>query len=483
MAAITDKHPQTTSSSILHSQQAPTRRPRALTIPLPEGINETQVIEKVRVHQQPQQPTSLMGKVFQRNQKAKCEPSISFVVKTVTQQTYDQQQSPLCRLPYDVRLKIWEACLSDHRWHIGCEPTKLRLLGLECNGCHLATDLHCRIDTDMNGRTLRGRLKAVGRLSLLQVCRTVPQDFVDECRYSETVPLLYKDNVFDFNDIKDVRSMSYSVPSSRFNLIRTLKLDWTLERMSRRDTYKMFLRRYDLWVNDCAILANMKGLTNLYLCLRGEQLKEGKELDAVFSPLAMISAKMFELWLPDTTRWKEEDIPSELSSRPAFKIRLLTYDELIPPPGVPNRHNVYHASWSPRLKATRLPLWLMGAQMYPLDLQMSVWKIQSTFMRQLITSPLLVFPPSVTIPRHATCATRYTVTSNQLKTPNATNDQTRVLPARIEQNPAIPDDPETEATICRELGRLIMQHTASSEAMDVLQAAKIAVDPLIAIEI
>lgn len=162
-------------------------------------------------------------------------------------------------------------------------------------------------------------------------------DSIDECRYSETVPLLYKDNVFDFNDIKDVRSMSYSVPSSRFNLIRTLKLDWTITRMSRRDPCKALLCQYNFWVNDCAVLANMKGLTELYLCLHGQQFKQqGSELDAVFSPLGMIPAKMFELWLPDTTRWEEEDIPSELSSRPTFKIRLLPYDKLVPPPGTPS---------------------------------------------------------------------------------------------------------------------------------------------------
>lgn len=156
------------------------------------------------------------------------------------------------------------------------------------------------------------------------------QDSVDDCRYSETVPLLYKDNVFDFNDFKDLRSMSYSVPSSRFNLIRTLKLSRTLERMSRRDTYKTLLCRYELWVNDCAILANMKGLTNLYLYLRGEQFKDGKEMDTIFSPLGMVSAETLELWLPDTTRWEKKDIPSQLSSRPAFKIRLLTQVELAP---------------------------------------------------------------------------------------------------------------------------------------------------------
>ncbi|PLN85448.1 hypothetical protein BDW42DRAFT_160474 [Aspergillus taichungensis] len=329
MAESIDERYQTTSSSYLHSQQASTRRPRALTIPLPEGRNETQVIQKVIVHQQPEPPTSFMGKVFPRNQKGKCETNISFVVKTVIQQTYDQQQSPLCRLPYDVRLKIWQACLSGHRWHIGCEPTKLRLLGLECNDHHLPTDLFCRIDPYMDGRTLRSSLKAVGRLSLLQVCRLV---------YSETVPLLYKDNVFEFNDFKDVRSMSYSVPSSRFNLIRTLKLSWTLERMSRRDTYKGLFYRYNLWANDCAILANMKGLTNLYLYLRGEQFREGKEMDAVFSPLGMVSAKMFELWLPDTTRWEEKDIPFQLASRPAFKIHLFTHDKLAPMGGVPSSY-------------------------------------------------------------------------------------------------------------------------------------------------
>ena len=173
MAAIIDERHQTTSSSCLNSQQASTRRPRALTIPLPEGRNETQIIDKVIVHQQPGPPPRSMEKIFQRNQQRKCETNVSFVVKTVIQQTYNQRQSPLCRLPYDLRLKIWQVCLSGQRWHINCEPTKLRLLGLECNGHHLPSDLHCRVDPYMHGRTLRGRLKAVSRLSLLQVCRFV----------------------------------------------------------------------------------------------------------------------------------------------------------------------------------------------------------------------------------------------------------------------------------------------------------------------
>lgn len=64
-----------------------------------------------------------------------------------------------------------------------------------------------------------------------------------------------------------------------------------------------------------------------------------------------------------------------------------------------------------------------------------------------------------------------------------TSDQLRALVAKAEENPAILDDPETEAIICREIGELITQHMANAKDMDDEQIAKVAIDSLMSIEI
>ncbi|KAJ5291615.1 Fum1p [Penicillium angulare] len=64
-----------------------------------------------------------------------------------------------------------------------------------------------------------------------------------------------------------------------------------------------------------------------------------------------------------------------------------------------------------------------------------------------------------------------------------TNDHLKALLAKVEQNPAILDEPETEITIQRELGRLITQHMNNMEDMDDVKTAQIAIDSLMSIEI
>lgn len=63
------------------------------------------------------------------------------------------------------------------------------------------------------------------------------------------------------------------------------------------------------------------------------------------------------------------------------------------------------------------------------------------------------------------------------------SDHLRALIAKAEENPAILDDPETEAIICREIGGLITQHMANAKDMDDEQIAQVAIDSLMSIEI
>ncbi|KAJ5953343.1 Fum1p [Penicillium verhagenii] len=82
---------------------------------------------------------------------------------------------------------------------------------------------------------------------------------------------------------------------------------------------------------------------------------------------------------------------------------------------------------------------------------------------------------------------RYSLHHNMKSTKNSNaelqSDHLRMLIAQAEENPAILDDPETEALIRREMGKLITQHMATAKDMDDEQIANIAVDSLMSIEI
>ncbi|KAJ5918606.1 Fum1p [Penicillium verhagenii] len=82
---------------------------------------------------------------------------------------------------------------------------------------------------------------------------------------------------------------------------------------------------------------------------------------------------------------------------------------------------------------------------------------------------------------------RYSLHHNIKSTKDSTaqpqSDHLRTLIAQAEGDPAILDDPETEALIRREMGKLITQHMATAKDMDDEQIANIVVDSLMSIEI
>jgi acyl carrier protein len=65
----------------------------------------------------------------------------------------------------------------------------------------------------------------------------------------------------------------------------------------------------------------------------------------------------------------------------------------------------------------------------------------------------------------------------------ASSDRLKALLLKIEHDPSLLDEVESQTLIRRELGRLITQHMANAEDLDDEQTAKIAVDSLMSIEI
>ena len=93
--------------------------------------------------------------------------------------------------------------------------------------------------------------------------------------------------------------------------------------MSRKEIYKGSVANYRRWDAVCSILAGIHGLETLCLVIYGDQLRAGREVDAVFYPLAKIQPQIMQLWLEREAHWQPGDIPTEMYSLPGFGIRLL----------------------------------------------------------------------------------------------------------------------------------------------------------------
>ncbi|TQB67718.1 hypothetical protein MPDQ_004912 [Monascus purpureus] len=192
------------------SSTLPNRPRRALTIPLTDKGREVIRVTFER-RDKPKEPdqSGFIRTLWQRKQPQKKAWIKTPVVHRVPQETYNQEQSPLFQLPFDIRLMIWKECLAGCRWHIGLNDLKLK--GCECNGTHTMTEI-----------------------------------------------------------------ISYE---------------------RRRD-------------------------------MDGVSIPSGTEVDAIFHPLAKITARTMTIWLAYDAKWEVGDIPTELSARPGFRIRQMSYRKL-----------------------------------------------------------------------------------------------------------------------------------------------------------
>jgi hypothetical protein len=227
------------------------------------------------------------------------------LLRHVQQQTYDQSASLLfARLPIEVRRLIWTNVLGGNLLHIARAPK--RLIAIACVGTadpQSATRKHnCWGWTSnplIQSRTPGFYLgpfddspaKPANLLPLLQSCRKA---------YTESISILYQDNVFDLNHIDTLFYLQRSVLPQRLAEIHSLNLSWNF-------TYPIAISPvpYNLatWAEACGVLASLPELQTLRVRLTGGDVSPGEDRKNRWGPLLeamkkIKSVREFEVSLP-----------------------------------------------------------------------------------------------------------------------------------------------------------------------------------------
>jgi len=143
-------------------------------------------------------------------------------------------------------------------------------------------------------------------------------DPVLTCRrlYSESIPILYSHNIFDFDQRESLYSLSITILPERFNMIRRIQLHH-LTNPADLDLPEV----WTLWLQIWGIIASMQGLRELRIsfAIRGfgrlADMREDGLQEKVMAPLRAVTIpKVFEVQVP----W----YPSEMENAP-FRLRRL----------------------------------------------------------------------------------------------------------------------------------------------------------------
>jgi hypothetical protein len=270
-------------------RQLPRERPRALTCPLEESSRSWN----------------------------------PFKILSVKQQTSDQSQSALiARLPPEIRYLIWAEVMGGHLFHIA--RAHKRLLAIKCaenfepdletrfHGCWGRANSFFEMRSTASfyiGQREGHPAKPANLLPLLQTCRIT---------YTETISVLYTDNIFDINHVDTLLYLRQSVLPQRLKQIRLVNFIWNF-------TYSLAAPApYDLatWCKACNILASFSGLQELSVHLTGTFFEFGahrkEEWEPLLDALRVIKAtKKFDVLMP----WSE-DVCAEVAKEGGYPFRL-----------------------------------------------------------------------------------------------------------------------------------------------------------------
>lgn len=281
----------------------------------------------------------------------------------IPQSTSNQDHSPLfARLPAEIRSMIWEHLLCGLRLHI--VRARKRLLAIRCDKVPVfEPDLHeCRhscwaitttsrlVYTPTSGHYLGPvdgeECEYANLVPILKTCRLMYagpmdgnrnwHDAADQLsRYSETVDLIYRKNMFDIDNLDTIISLSRTVMFSRLNLIRVLRLQysfrfyiWSLYDPSAKDKDPAPYNA-KTWIEACNVLAGLIGLEELYMHLGGYLPFDDpsgswtpKLAEPLFKPLIQVrQTRIFDIsvpWAEDTElkrKYEIEGAPFRLISR------------------------------------------------------------------------------------------------------------------------------------------------------------------------
>jgi hypothetical protein len=250
---------------------------------------------------------------------------------SVPRRKFDQSQSALfARLPGEIRHLIWIKVLGRHLLHVARAPK--RLLAIDCAAKVnvgpdlLETRFHgCWGVTRHLGTTPGFYLyprnhhpsKPANLLPLLQTCRRI---------YTETISILYEDNIFDINHLDTLVYLQQSVLPQRLNQIRVLNLTWDFKWPTAISPAP-----YDLatWREACNTLASFASLQELMVYLTGENdLTPGTYWKDRWGPVLEAltrtkAAKKFNVFLP----WSEDEC-AEAAKEGGYPFKLVSKVEV-----------------------------------------------------------------------------------------------------------------------------------------------------------
>lgn len=183
-------------------------------------------------------------------------------LRRTKQQTFEQEECPLFQLPYEIRDLIWKAALGGH------------CIAQDYNGTRIGDESDPWPPWETPGGYRRG-LRAWGWepkggrnfIGLLLSCRRMfvspfglqIRVFTNSQRYSETINILYEENIFYFrNPFTNWSFLSWKVLSKRLQHVRILVLDETIGDPA---ILKSNPRN---WKHTCSILTSMPRLKILY---------------------------------------------------------------------------------------------------------------------------------------------------------------------------------------------------------------------------
>jgi hypothetical protein len=176
----------------------------------------------------------------------------------------------ISKLPYDVRLIIYEMVLGGKVLHLSAENPKSRIVHYVCKQPERIAeqDLHHICSDYSMGRPSSAPREhyphASGLLPLLVTCRRI---------YSEAICTLYSSNTFEFTqNFAAFTLLKYTIPPQRLSCFRHFRLHMRIPRHPSLNS-----RATRDWQNLWSFFANdMRGLQRLYLRLQMLQPMEGQ---------------------------------------------------------------------------------------------------------------------------------------------------------------------------------------------------------------
>ncbi|KAF2811781.1 uncharacterized protein BDZ99DRAFT_497429 [Mytilinidion resinicola] len=245
------------------------------------------------------------------------EPGVPSSPEELKQTTIFQEKSRLMALPLELREMIYKAVLGNDVMHVIHKENKLGHLRCKANSekaCPkrwhgvgpCADSCWGVVDSSNIWMPVEEPQGSDGDvLPLLQTCRQV---------YSEAFPLLYSTNTFSFIDLDCLRYLSATILPSRFNAIKSLRIEWYLT----WPLYDVFAQRmlfntalyppHDeaTWEDIWRIIAGMTGLQRLRVDLKYfDGFRDNECEQKMLAPLRQVKGlKEFDVYLG----WKGKDV-------------------------------------------------------------------------------------------------------------------------------------------------------------------------------